>query len=67
MARYLDIDYQARILNRLARRARRKDYPAMVDSLNRAQWKIWAILDSIYDTGRPLETTAAGHAMRRTI
>jgi hypothetical protein len=43
--KYHDIDYQARILNRLARHARRHSLPVMVDTLNRAQWKIWAALD----------------------
>lgn len=44
--RFLNLDYQAKVLNRLARRARRHGFPAMVESLNRAQWKVWAILDA---------------------
>lgn len=63
--RFQNVDYQARALNRLARRASRHGFKTMVDSLNRAQWKIWAILDM--ESGRTTETTRTGYNMRSTL
>lgn len=64
--KYTNLEYQHKVLNRLAEMAFRKgglDY--MRKSLDNATMKIWMALDSVY--GRSPDTIKAGYNMRQTI